>query len=147
MDENNLVPLLKQIKTLVEECLARIEDPATSQRGTIKRGIRPQGSKPKSIDFDKQIRAFVKQYAKGLGGPAKFVLLLSYMARGNAKQEVASKDIENQWSKMKSAGLLGMAFYPSYPMRAKENDWVNSKKRGLFYLRPSWQNIFTEPNG
>lgn len=147
MDKNKLIPLLQQIKALAEECLTSLEDSAPSQRLTKKWVIHTQKPRAQSLDFDKPIRAFIKQYAKGMGGPAKFVLLLSYMAKGDSKQEVASKDIEKQWGKMQSESLLGIAFYPSYPMRAKENDWVDSKKRGLFSLRPNWQNIFTEPNG
>ncbi|MEN6560206.1 MAG: hypothetical protein ABFD52_05485 [Acidobacteriota bacterium] len=147
MDKDEFVSYLQQIKALADKCLKSVEDSAPAHRST-KRNV-PHDQKPKELspDFGKPIRAFIKSYAKGMGGPAKFALLLSYLAKGDEKAEVASKDIEKQWSKMKSATLLGMAFHPSYPGRAIENDWVNSKKKGVYFLRPNWKKIFPKANG
>jgi len=147
MDKNKLVPLLQQIKALAEECLTNLEGSAPSQRSTKKKVLPEKRSMTPSPDYGKPIRAFIKSYAKGMGGPAKFVLLLCYLAKGDQKISVTSKDIEKQWSKMKSGTLLGMAFHPSYPSRAMENDWVDSKKKGLYFLRPGWQKILVAANG
>jgi hypothetical protein len=43
---------------------------------------------------------------------------------------------------MKSQELLGMEFNRSYAVRAKENDWVEAKKHGVYSLRPLWKEIF-----
>ena len=147
MDKDEFVSSLQQIKVLAEKCLKSMEDSAPAHRST-KRNV-PHDQKPKELshDFSKPIRAFVKSYAKGMGGPAKFALLLSYLAKGDQKVEVASKDIEKQWSKMTSGTLLGMAYHRSYPRRAMENDWVASNKKGVYFLRPNWKRIFDTANG
>jgi hypothetical protein len=142
MDEKKLVSLLEQVETLIKECLTMLEVPLLTRSSTVKKGTGVPKPKARSLDFEKPIRAFIKQHAKGMSGPEKFVLLLGYLAKGDTNREIASADIERQWGKMQSESLLGVSFHPSYPMRAKENDWVDSKKRGLFILRPRWQDIF-----
>lgn len=38
--------------------------------------------------------------------------------------------------------LAGMRFNRKYPTVAKDNDWVESKRQGVYCLRPSWKEIF-----
>jgi len=38
--------------------------------------------------------------------------------------------------------LLGGKFNLAYPNRAKENEWVDSPKRGIYVLLPGWKGIF-----
>lgn len=147
MNTDELASSLQQIKILAEKCLKNLEDSAPSPRSKKMKLLHDQRRRELSTDFGKPIRAFIKSYAKGMGGPAKFVLLLSYLAKGDQNVEVVSKDIEKKWGKMKSATLLGMAFHPSYPGRAIENDWVDSKKKGVYFLRPNWKRIFVTTNG
>ena len=102
----------------------------------------PHNSKVIDIDFGKPLRPFVKQYAKGLSGPKKFVLLLSRLAGGDVKKEVGIEEVKKHWNKMKAKSLLGLDFNTFYPTRAGENDWVETKKKGIYNLRPSWKDIF-----
>ncbi len=91
------------------------------------------------IDFDKPLRPFMKNYAKGLSGPKKFVLLLSRLTRGDLKNEVELKDIQKHWNRMTSKDLLGIKFNLFFSAQARNNDWVESKKKGVYNLRPSWR--------
>lgn len=79
----------------------------------------------------------MKAHAKGLSGPKKFALLLGWFAKGDLKKEVAHSEIEAQWNRMTS--LLEMKFNRFFPAQAKDNDWVESKKKGLYNLRPGWR--------
>ena len=45
---------------------------------------------------------------------------------------------------MTAKGLLGMKFNRFYSAAAKNSDWVNTQKNGLYHLRPSWKDIFHE---
>jgi len=81
----------------------------------------------------------MKSCAKGLSGPKKFALLLSWLTKGDLKKEVELKEIEGHWNRMTS--LLEMKFNRFFPAQAKDNDWVQSKKKGLYNLRPAWRDI------
>jgi hypothetical protein len=91
------------------------------------------------IDFGKPIRPYMKTYAKGLSGPKKFVLLLSWLAKGDPKREIALNEIEKHWNRMTS--ILDMAFNRFFSSQAKDNDWVESKKKGFYHLRPGWKSL------
>ena len=147
MAKDELTPLLQLIKVNAEKCIEILEGSVPARRSAKRGSSHVRTPKAVTPDFGKPIRAFIKSYAKGMGGPAKFVLLLSYLAGGDEKKEIATKDIEKQWSKMTSGTLLGMAYHHSCPRRAMENDWVDSKKQGLYFLRPDWQKIFVVANG
>ena len=141
---HDLAMKLEMIKDLLEESI------------TLARGTKLQKSPPEpkmrrsqlkstqrsKIDFSIPIRPFVKQYATGMSGPKKFTLVLAHLAEGNVKKKVSLEEIENQWSKITAKGLLGIKFNRFYTAQAKDNDWVNTEKTGLYYLRPSWQDIF-----
>ncbi len=59
-------------------------------------------------------------------------------------KKVSLEEVERQWSRMTAKGLLGIKFNRFYSAKAKDNDWVNTEKNGLYHLRPSWQSIFDE---
>jgi len=147
MDKDALLASLKQIELHTKKCFAILEGESTARSSPKKRSAQAKESRIQSPDFRKPIRAFVKKYAKGMGGPAKFVLLLSHFAKGDMTREIACSDVEKQWNKMTSATLLGMEYHHSYPRRAVDNDWVDSKKKGLYFLRPDWLGIFNTGNG
>jgi len=147
MDNNKLISLLQQIKDLVEESIAILKGSAKHQRVAKNPTIPLHALKPTSLDFDKPMRPFIKQYAKGMSGPKKFTLLLSRLVKGNLKQEITLEEIEKNWNKMKSEDLLGMDFNRSFAGRAKNNDWVDSNRRGVYNLRPSWMAILKGFNG
>jgi hypothetical protein len=94
------------------------------------------------IDFDIPLRPFVKKYIKGMSGPKKFTLLVSWFAKGDLKKEIALSEIRRNWNKMRAKTLLNMKFNLFYTSQAKENDWVESKRKGFYNLRPSWKEIF-----
>jgi hypothetical protein len=134
-----LIATLQQIKTLADECLEHIGDSAKPKRLSKKPFARSSPASPVSIDFDKPLRPFIKQYARGLSGPKKFVLLLSRLVEGDLRKEVAIEEIQKHWNKMKAKSLLGLEFNRFYPARAGENDWVETKKKGFYNLRPNWK--------
>ncbi len=141
MNRDEIISTLQQIKTLADECLEDLRKSAKVKRATNKPAAPSRGPKPPSIDFDKPLRPFIKQYAKGMSGSKKFVLLLSRLAKGDMNQEVTLKEIGKHWSKMKSKSLLGMNFNTFYPAEARDKDWVELKKKGVYCLRPSWRDI------
>jgi hypothetical protein len=93
------------------------------------------------IDFDIPLRPFVKKYTKGMSGPKKFTLLVAWFVKGDLKKEAALSEIRKNWNKMSSKTLLNMKFNLFYTNQAKENDWVDSKRKGFYNLRPNWKGI------
>lgn len=147
MDRKKIVLSLRKIMSLAEECLSSLEDSATPPRSVGRRAVPSKEPRLPNLDFDIPLRPFIKQYAKGMSGPKKFVLLLSRLVKGDLKMEVTLKEIEKNWNKMKSPSLLAIDFSRSYPGRAREYDWVESKKTGVFNLRPGWMKIVKSSNG
>lgn len=139
MDRDKLISSLQQIKALAEECLDHLGHSATPKRSSKWSPPRSRFASPISIDFDKPLRPFIKQYAAGLSGPKKFVLLLSRLVNGDLKKEIAIEEIQKHWNRMKARSLLGLEFNHFYPARAGENDWVETKKKGFYKLRPNWK--------
>jgi hypothetical protein len=146
MDRDKIISALLQIRDLTGGCLADLDDSTKSKRPAKKLPASSHTSKPIDIDFGIPLRPFVKQYAKGLSGPKKFVLLLSRLAKGDVKKEVGIEEIKKHWNKMKAKSLLGLDFNTFYPTRAGENDWVEAKEKGIYNLRPSWKEIFRNAN-
>jgi hypothetical protein len=66
--------------------------------------------------------------------------LLAYLAKGDVKAEIKLKDIESTWNRITS--LLG-DFNRKYSNDAKEHGLVNTKKHGIYVLRPQWRDILT----
>lgn len=138
MTRGRLIAALQQIKALAEESLrAAGEQPVL--RSSKKKSVQPKDHRPVQVDFAKPLRPFIKSYAKGFSGPKKFVLLLSWLAKGDLKKEVPLGEIGGHWNRMTS--LLEMKFNRFFPAQAKDNDWVESKKKGLYNLRPVWRDI------
>jgi hypothetical protein len=80
----------------------------------------------------------MKAHASGLSGGAKFGLLLAYLAKGNVEREIKLKDLETAWNRM--TARLG-DFNRKYSNDAKEQGLVNTKKHGIYVLRPRWRDI------
>jgi len=91
-------------------------------------------------DFSMGKRAFIKKYGKGLSGPKKFVLMLAYLSKGKIGGEVKIEDIKKNWNKMTS--LFEGEFNTYYSTMAKDNNWADSKKHGVWFLVKDWKNIF-----
>lgn len=146
MDRDKLILTLRQIKTLADECLASGQGSQEQRRTAKKTPSSPlppaRVSEPMSIDFDMPLRPFIKRYAKGMSGPRKFVLLLSRLVKGVLEAEVPLREIQNHWNRMKGKTLLNMDFNYFFPAQAKENDLVESRKKGSYSLRPSWRDVF-----
>lgn len=92
------------------------------------------------LDYSLPERAFMKKHSARLSGAKKFTLLLAYLAKGKAGQEVQLAEIAKRWNKMTS--ILGYEFNRFFTNAAKENGWVDVKKAGVYVLRPSWREVF-----
>ena len=140
---DNIVSDLETIKSLADQCISEIR-----REPKIFSGKGPADSPPEArsakLDFDANIRAFVKKHARGFSGPQKFALLLAYVSKGKVGTEVPLNVIEQHWNKMTSSSLLDGRFNRFYSNSAKENGWVNSPKKGFYVLRPSWADILKE---
>jgi hypothetical protein len=44
---------------------------------------------------------------------------------------------------MTAPALMAGDFNRFYSSAARENDWVDTKKPGVYFLRPSWGSAFT----
>ncbi len=136
MARERLIAALQKIRALAEESL-RGAGKQPELRSSRKKSLRTKNQGSTQLDFDRPLRPFMKSYSKGLSGPKKFVLLVSWFAKGDPKKEVRLKEIEGHWNRMTS--LLEMKFNRFFPAQAKDNDWVESKKKGLYNLRPVWR--------
>src|SRR5436190_2160212 len=112
--------------------------PAKAARRKVQRETGKSLTNP-SVSFSSPIRAFIKKHARDMGGPQKFALLLAYLTKGDAKTELPLAEIQKQWGKMKP--LLGK-WNGAHTIRAKEHEWVDSPKFGLYVLLPGWKGIF-----
>lgn len=92
------------------------------------------------FDYSMQPRAFFKKYAKGLSGTKVFVLMVAYFTNQQNVDIAFLGDIQKEWSKMK--GIIKNEFNSTYPVRAKEADWISSPKNSFYSLRPNWKDIF-----
>lgn len=89
------------------------------------------------LNFDLPMRTFMKSYAGSLSGPKKFVLVVAYLSKGQEGREVLLRDVEAKWNTMTS--LLGGKFNRFYSGKARDDGWVETKKNGVYVLRPSWK--------
>jgi hypothetical protein len=144
MDQQEIVEALRQIGALAEKCAQALV--AGVPQGPTAKPRQPRNRKPASphVDFKKPVRPFVKSYGGGLSGPKKFTLLLSWLAAGDLRKEVSLAEIKNQWNRMTGKTLLGMEFNGFFAAQAREEDWVELKKKGIYALRPDWRRIFGE---
>ena len=138
MNHTQLVEKLTRIKLLTDECLTALAVSQRQHRATATpaaRGTRVMGD----LDLTLPIRPFIKKYASGLSGPKKFTLLLAHLVEGDLRKEVSLLKVEKAWGSMNA--LMGMKFNRFYSQQAKDSDWVNTKKKGVYVLRPSWKEI------
>lgn len=106
-----------------------------------RRESKPTNLSPSSLNFSMNERAFIKRHAKNLSGSRKFVLILAYLVKGEVGPEIELKDIEKHWSKMTASNLLGMEFNYFYASAAKEDGWADTKKKGFYFLCPTWKQV------
>jgi hypothetical protein len=138
---DRLVDYLRQIEKLAAECLRAVDElPAAAQETPVRTGTGKQGKAREALDFTLPVRPFVKKHARGLGGPAKFTLVLAHMAKGKSGVSVPLSSIRKAWDKM--TGLLD-DLNLAYPTRAKDKGWVDSPKTGTYVLLSGWTEIFS----
>ncbi len=128
----------EEINRQVLERLERLEDAVFSVKDIRK------SKKTGTFNFKMNERAFIKQYAKGLSGPKKFVLLLAYIVKGEVGKEISLSKIKERWNKMTTKSLMGYKFNLYYSNEAKNQGWVNSKKYGFYCLTSNWMKIFSK---
>ena len=115
--------------------------PSSSRRSirTKTTAVQAKTAPAQAVNLSSPIRAFVKKHAGGMGGPQKFTLLLAHMVGGDTKKELPFATIRKQWGKM--TGLLGK-WNGAHTIRAKDHEWVDSPKTGMYILLPGWRDIF-----
>lgn len=136
---------LQQIRMMADECLSQLD---VHLRSTLEsKGSSRQQKNVRAtnkMDFSKPVRPFIKQYSKGMSGSKKFTLLLARLAGGEPTKEVALEEIATHWNKM--SALMESDFNRFFSSEAKDNDWVESQKRGFYNLRPEWKSILETNN-
>jgi hypothetical protein len=125
--------------------LAPVRDGRTVRARPKKEPNHPRVARTTKLDFRKPERAFFNSYAKDLGGSKKFVLVVSYLAKGQVGKEVQLGEVSKRWNKMTS--LLGGKFNRFYSGSAKDQGWVDAPKKGTYVLTESWKEAFDEGNG
>jgi hypothetical protein len=139
MNHPEITAALLEIRRLADGCILAVGNrPKMGRTSTSKRSQLSEDELT-LVDFGKPVRPFIKAYCKGLSGPRKFTLLLSWLAKGDAKKQVTLSDLQKQWNRMKAKSLLGMKFNLFFPAAARDNDWVESRDRGVYNLRPGWR--------
>jgi hypothetical protein len=137
VSRDKLLSKLKELRTVTEECLTLLASETDLQ--PVQRRVTRAGQQREPMDFGKPIRPFMKTYAKNLSGSKKFVLLLARLAKGDQEQQIALSEIKKQWNQM--TGILSMDFNLFFTGDAKDRDWVETKSKGLYNLRPGWREI------
>lgn len=102
----------------------------------------PAPHAPRDLDFGLSSRAFVRKYG-GLAesGPKKFVLLLSWIAKGRTDSQIDAEALRREWAKVK--GLIGAEYQTMFATRARDNGWVDSPKHGVFQLGRGWRDALS----
>lgn len=144
MSPKEISSRLLEARAIIDECVVALADGKASRNGSSARVklIKSETARPAKLDFGLNERNFIKIHARGLSGPKKFTLLLAYVAKGKVGVEVELGVLRTAWNKMTSKNLMGYAFNLKYPNEAKTQGWIDSKKAGVYHLRPSWMNIF-----
>jgi hypothetical protein len=131
MKQENISNLILRIESLEKAVFG------DSSKTSSKRAKNVQIAK---LDYSLNIRAFVKRHVADKSGPKKFVLLLAYIAKGDAKKDIAMSDIQKEWEKMSGKKLLGN-FNRFYSSEAKTQGWVNSNEYGCYRLASDWKEV------
>lgn len=132
---------LQKILAQLSEHEGRIRVLEESSKRTHDKEKREVKYESNLLDFSLNSRAFFKKYGKGLSGPKKFVLVVAYLAKGNSDSGVSYEEAEKCWKKHKT--LLGGTMANNYGTRAKEGEWLDSPKYGIYILTGKWQEIFS----
>ena len=138
MDKKIIVEKIKESLKLLEGCLLEInlQDKDFSE---IKNNRKIE--KTEKIDFSINERAFFKKYSKDISsGPAIFTLMVAYIVKGKENSEISISDVQKLWKKVD--GIFTSKYASIYATRARGNDWVDTKKSGMYILRPNWNQIF-----
>lgn len=142
--QHKLAAKLRTVQSSVSDCI----DLATqlqSARHKPSKCARHTQHRVTTVDFGLNQRAFLKRHARKLsGGPKKFVAVLACLAKGDTSKDVPLNDIVQLWNKSSSKSLLGMKFNRFFSTTARENGWVDSRKRGFYRLESSWKGIFAD---
>ena len=142
--QHELHSKLRQVQLLIGDSINLAAQLQTHSKRFAKPAKQPASGNT-SVRFDMNERAFIKRYAKSIGGgPKKFVLLLAFLTKGDTSKEVSLNEIEQLWNRTSSKTLLGMKFNRFFPTSAKESGWVNSQKRGFYNLDRSWKDVLTD---
>lgn len=132
-----------------EAVLLRVTTARAARRSPKAAVVRQTASQTtiQKVDFTKPERAFVKTYARGLSGPKKFVLVLSFLTKGEQGKEIEVKEIQRHWNKMTASNLLGAEYNGKYATVAKENGWVDATRHGVYKLKQSWKEVVEGNDG
>jgi glucose-6-phosphate 1-dehydrogenase len=148
MADAQVQKILKQLKNH-ERRISELEHSAIVNNSALNKNL-PEIKMVASekINFDMSERAFIRKYRKEMSGPKKFVLLLSYLVKGEVGKEISVDEVERHWNKLKSVLKAKkkekMEFNSYYANEAKNNNWVDSKKFGFYFLTREWINIFAK---
>ena len=132
---------LIDIRSIIDDCIKILNGNRKIKTDPSAKSSQKQVAHTK-LNFELNERNFVKTYAKGLSGPKKFVLLISYFVKGKVGADVDLNIIKSKWSKMTAKNLLGYKFNFFFTDGAKTQGWVDSKKPRIYRLTPAWMNIF-----
>lgn len=142
MSTSDLEKKLNQILELTNDCLGILGSTRVPKKDVTRvlKGDRVVSKPPNN--FNMPLRPFIKKHVKGLSGPKKFVLLVSWLTKGDTQKQVSLEEVKENWNKMTSKSLMGIKFNRFFSAQARDNDWVESKKKGIYNLRPSWNKCF-----
>ena len=95
-----------------------------------------------NIDFDADIKAFIKKHVKGkrVSGQQIFTIVLAYLCAGQVDKDVSVADIRSIWSK-NSSNFQTKEYQSVFSSRAREAGWVKvSEYQKMSYkLTESWR--------
>jgi hypothetical protein len=140
--DSSVASKLKQVKVLVDECLRSLDNQENHQTEAIP--TETPNSVAQEIDFTRPIRPYMKTFVD-LSGSRKFVLLLAWLAKGDPEKQIPLADVQSQWDNM--SGMLKIKFNRKFSSEAREADWVDTRKSGLYNLRPNWTKVLTRSGG
>jgi hypothetical protein len=101
----------------------------------------PRSRHREAFDLDLPLRPFLKKYAPGKSGAAKFTLLIAHMSGGKASTPIAAGAVQAAWNRV--TAFLG-DYNRAHGTRAKDKGWIDSPKHGQYVLRPTWTEATSE---
>jgi len=98
----------------------------------------PAATTSRDLDFTLSSRAFIRKHAAlADSGAKKFVLLLSWIAKGKTDRQVDGEALRKEWDKVR--GPIGADYQTMSATRARDNGWIDSPKHGVFKLARDWK--------